>query len=178
VLQVAEEMRPAAADEVAALREEHPAAPPREFGDVPDGHVVVAAGVSDTGQWRIVADGRPRANIGALTIERMWGAIASTASTTGDRVEPPLDLAADVSDGTTVIWGVLWVDAASVTVEAPGREPVPLDIHPVEGWIQPVVAGAFPDDHFAGADGTISVVARDAAGQEVGRNSTVLDSGG
>lgn len=178
VLQVAEGLRPASADEVAALRGEHAPAGPREFGDVPDGHVVVASGDSPTGQWRIVADARRQANIGALTIDRVWGAIASTASTTGDRVEPPLDLQIDISDETIVIWGVLWVDAASVTVEAPGVEPIALDIHEVDGWNQSVVADAFPDDHFAGSDGAVSVVARDAAGREVGRNSTVLGHDG
>jgi hypothetical protein len=178
VLQVAEGLRPASADEVAALRGEHAPAVSREFGDVSDGHVVVASGDSPTGQWRIVADVRRQANIGALTIERVWGAIASTESTTGDRVEPPLDLQIDISDETIVVWGVLWVDAASVTVEAPGVEPIALDIHEVDGWNHRVVADAFPDDHFAGSDGTVSVVARDAEGREVGRNSTVLDHGG
>jgi hypothetical protein len=148
VLQVADGLRPAGPEEVAGLRAEHAVAAPREFDDVPKGHVVVASGDSPTGQWRIVADATPQANIGALTIERLWGAIGSTASTTGDRVEPPLDLQADISDGTIVIWGVLWVDAASVTVEAPGAEPIALDIHEVDGWSHRVVADAFPDDHF------------------------------
>jgi hypothetical protein len=175
VLQVAEEMRPASGGEIAALRQEHAVAAPRELGAVPEGHVAVASGETPTGQWRIVADARRRANIGALTIERVWGAIASTASTTGDRVEPPLDLQQDVSDGTIVVWGVLWVDAASVTAEAPGKEPVTLDTYEVEGWSHQVVADALPDDHFAGANGPVSIVARDADGREVARNDTVLD---
>ena len=177
VLQVAEGLRPAGAGEVAALRDEHTVAAPREFGDVPEGHVVVASGESPTGQWRIVAAGR-RENIGTLTLERLSGAIGSTASNTGDRVEPPVDLAADFSDGTAIVWGVLWEDAASVTVEAPDVESVTLDIHEVEGWSHPVVAGAFPDDHFTRSTGEGVVVARDADGREVGRNSTVLDTGG
>jgi hypothetical protein len=177
VLQVAEGLHPADPEEVAELREDHAVADPREFDDVPDGHVVVASGDSPAGQWRVVADASPQANIGALTLERLSGAIGGTASTTGDRVEPPVDVQADISDGTIVIWGVLWVDAASVTAEAPGREPVTLDSHEVEGWSQRVVADAFPDDHF-GPDETVSVVARDADGREVGRNSTVLGSGG
>ena len=106
----------------------------------------------------------------------MWGVIGSTVSTTGDRVEPPVDLGADTSDGTIVVWGLLWVDAATVTVEAPGRAPVTLATHEVEGWSHPVVAGSFPDDHFAPTD-EVSVVARDADGREVGR-STVLDPDG
>jgi hypothetical protein len=178
VLRVVGGMRAASAGEIAALRAEPPATAPREFGELPEGHVVAAFGDSPTGHWRIVADTRRQPNIGGLTIERIWGAIAGTASTTGDRVEPPLDLGADFSDGTVVVWGVLWVDAASVTVEAPGRDPVTLDIHEVDGWDRRVVAGAFPDDHFTGADGTVSVVARDADGQEVARNDTVLGSGG
>jgi hypothetical protein len=107
----------------------------------------------------------------------VWGTIASTASTTGDRVEPPLDLAADISDGTVVVWGVLLADAASVTVEAPGGEPVTLDLHEVDRWSHPVVAGAFSNDRFApGSDGVV-VIARDDAGREVARNDTVLSSG-
>jgi hypothetical protein len=176
VLQVAEGLRPAGPEEVAGLREEHAVAAPREFDEVQDGHVVVASGDSPTGQWRVVADPRPQANIGALTLERLSGAIGATASTTGDRAEPPVDVQADISDGTIVIWGVLWVDAASVTVEAPGVEPIELDTHEVEGWSQRVVADAFPDDHF-GPDDTVSVVARDADGREVARNTTVLDGG-
>lgn len=179
VLQVAEEMRPAGAGEIAALREEHAVAAPREFGDVPEGHVVAASGESETGRWRVVA-GRPE-DLDALTLERMNGAIASTSSTSGDLLgapPEPLDrLWADFSDRTAVVWGALGVDAASVTVEAPGVEPVTLDIHEVEGWDHPVVAGSFPSDHFAGS-GEVVVVARDADGQEVGRNNTVLDSGG
>jgi hypothetical protein len=178
VLQVAEELRAASAGEIAALREQHAVAAPRELGDVPEGQVVVASGETPGGQWRIVADATRQDNIGALTIERVSGAIASTASTTGDRVEPPLDLQVDVSGGTIVIWGVLWVDAASLTVEAPGVAPVTLDTHEVEGWSHQVVADAFPDDHFTASNGTVSVVARDADGREVGRNSTVLDLGG
>ena len=176
VLEVAEGLRPANAGEVATLLDQQVVAAPREFDDLADGYVVAASGESESGQWRIVADARRRDNVGALTIERMWGAIASTVSSTGDRVEPPLDLAADFSDGTAVVWGVLWVDAASVTVEAPGREPITLDIHEVEGWSHPVVAGAFPDDHFT--ERTIDIVARDAEGKEVGRNSTVLGPDG
>jgi hypothetical protein len=178
VLQVAEDMRPASAGEVDALRDGHAVAAPREFAEVPEGHVVAAEGQSPTGRWRIVADARRRDNIGALTIERVWGAIGSTVSTTGDRVEPPLDLQADVSDGTVVVWGVLWVDAASVTVEGPGGEPVELDTHEVEGWSRRVVADAFPSDHFDPSGGEVVVVARDAEGREVGRNTTVLGSGG
>jgi hypothetical protein len=106
----------------------------------------------------------------------MSGAIASTASTTGDRFEPPLDLQADFSDRTAVVWGVLLVDAASVTVEIPGREPVVLGIHDVEGWDHPVVAGAIPTDDLPSAGGGVDIVARDAAGQEVARNRTVFSS--
>jgi hypothetical protein len=176
VLQVAEGMRPAEAGEVAALQDAHAVPAPREFARVPDGQVVAASGDSRTGQWRILADARRHDNIGALTIERVWGAIGSTSSTTGNRDEPPLDLQADYSDGTAVVWGVLYVDAASVTAEAPGVEPVTLGIHEVAGWDHPVVAGAFPDDHFRGTSDVV-VVARDAAGREVGRNSTVLADG-
>jgi hypothetical protein len=178
VLQVAEGLRPASPDEVAALRAEQAVAAPREFDDVPEGHVVVASGESQTGQWRIVANARRRENIGSLTIDRVWGAISSTTSTTGDRVEPPLDLAADIADGTIVVWGLLWVDAASVTVEGPGGEPIALDIHEVEGWSHRVVADAFPKDHFAYSGGPIEFVAWDADGREVGRNSTVLSPDG
>jgi hypothetical protein len=178
VLQVAEGMRPADAGEVAALREGHAAAPPRQFDGTPEGQVVVASGDSRTGQWRILADAGRRDNIGALTIERVWGAIGSTSSTTGDRVEPPLDLGADFSDGTVVVWGVLWVDAASVTVEAPGVEPVTLAIHEVDGWSHPVVADSFPDDHFPPSGGDVVVVARNADGREVARNTSVLGDGG
>jgi hypothetical protein len=176
VLQVAEGLRPAGPGEVADLREEHAVAAPREFDDVRDGQVVVASGDSATGRWRIVAEASPQANIGSLTLERLWGAIGATASTTGARLEPPVDVQADISDGTIVIWGVLGVDAAAVTAEAPGREPVTLDTHEVEGWSQRVVADAFPDDHFD-PDDTVSVVARDADGEEVARNTTVLDGG-
>ncbi len=178
VLQVAEGLRPAGAGEVAALVDEHADAAPRAFGDVPEGHVVVASGESQTGRWRMVADAGREDNIGSLTVERVSGAIGSTASNTGDRVEPPLDLAADFANGTTVVWGVLWVDAASVSVEAPDVESVTLDIHEVEGWSHPVVAGAFPEDHFSGSSGEVVVVARDADGREVGRNDTVLSPGG
>jgi len=100
----------------------------------------------------------------------------SPASTTGDRVEPPLDLGADYSDGTAVVWGVLWVDAASVTAQAPGVEPVELATYEVPGWDHAVVAGAFPDDHFRGALDVV-VVARDADGREVARNTTILGDG-
>ena len=71
---------------------------------------------------------------------------------------------------------MLWVDAASVTVEAPGREPVPLGLHEVEGWSHPVVAGALPLD-IASPRGQVDVVARDASGHEVARNSTVFGDG-
>jgi hypothetical protein len=177
VLRVAQGLRPASTDEIAALREERAVAAPRQFADLPEGQVVVATGESQTGQWRIVADAGSHENVGALTIDRMWGAIASTSSTTGDRVEPPLDLGADISDGTIVVWGVLWVDAASVTAEGPGGAPIELDTHEVEGWSHPVVADSLPIDHFdQGAD--VVIVARDADGREVARNSTVLGSGG
>ena len=56
---------------------------------------------------------------------------------------------------------------------APDAEPVTLDIHEVEGWDRPVVAGSFPIDHFGPSAGTI-VVARDAEGNEVGRDDEVL----
>jgi hypothetical protein len=179
VLEVARGLSPASAAEVAALPDQLVDAR-RDFADPPEGHVVVASGETPTGQWRVVADARRQANIGTLTLERMSGAIASTASTTGDLVEPlePLDLLwSDTSDGTIVVWGVLGVDAASVTVEGPDGEPVELDIHRVEGWSHSVVADAFPNDHFAGS-GEVVVVARDADGREVGRNSTVLGTGG
>ena len=176
VRQVAESMRPAAAGEVAALREAHADAAARALGEVPDGQVAVASGASRTGEWRILADAGRHDNIGALTIERVWGAIGSTSSTTGDRIEPPLDLALDTSDGTAVVWGVLWVDAASVTVEAPGVEPVTLGIHEVPGWDHRVIAGSFPDDHFRTTGGAI-VIARDADGREVARNTTELADG-
>lgn len=180
VLRVAEGLRPAAPGEVAALRDDDgdADAAPREFDDVPPGDVVVASGDSPTGRWRIVAEPRRSANIGALTVERMSGALASTSSTTGDRTEPPLDLGADFSDATAVVWGILWVDAATVAVEAPGLEPVPLEIHEVEGWDHPVVAGSFPYDQFAAVPDDVVVVARDADGREVARNDTVLASGG
>jgi hypothetical protein len=130
-------------------------------------------GRSRTGP-RARCDG-PGANIGRWP---GWpGARPGWSSTTGDRVEPPLDLAASYQDRTVVVWGVLWVDAASVTVEAPDHESVALDIHAVDGWSHPVVADAFPDDHFAGA-GEVIVVARDADGREIGRNSTVLQPPG
>jgi hypothetical protein len=176
--EVAEKLRPADAGEVATLRNEHAVPEAREFGDLPEGNVVVASGESDTGRWRIVADAGRHDNIGALTIDRIWGAIAGTTGTTGDRVEPPLDLAADVSDGTIVVWGVLWVDAASVTAEGPGREPVALDRYEVDGWSHQVVAGVIPDDHFTPSDEPIEFVARDSDGREVGRNDTVLGPGG
>jgi len=122
--------------------------------DIPDGDVVIASGESLTGQWRIVADAQRQANVGSLTIERMLGTIGSTASTTGDRAGPPLDLGADISDGTVVLG------------PAPGRRRLadrrgtrPLGIHEVEGWDRPVVAG-------------------DADGQEIARNSSVLGAGG
>ncbi|HEY7068918.1 MAG TPA: hypothetical protein VH479_02340, partial [Acidimicrobiales bacterium] len=177
VLQVAEGMRPAAPGEVDALRSEHAVVTPRQFGAVPDGKVAVASGDSVTGQWRILSDARRHDNIGALTIDRVWGAIGATSSTTGDRSEPPLDLAADYSDGTAVVWGVLYVDAASVTAEAPGVEPVTLAIHEVPGWDHPVIAGSFPDQHFRSTGGAV-VIARDANGQEVARNTQVLNDGG
>jgi hypothetical protein len=72
---------------------------------------------------------------------------------------------------------VFWVDAAAGTFEGPGGEPIALDIHEVEGWSAPVVAGAFPVDHFAGSGEGVVVVARDADGREVARNTTVLGSG-
>lgn len=172
VLQVAEGLRPPNAGEVAALRDEHAVTAPRSFGDVPAGRVV-ASGESQTGQWRVVADAGREDNIGTLTLERLWGAIASTSSNTGDRVEPPLDLAADFSDGTTIVWGVLGVDAASVTIEAADAEPITLDIHEVDGWTHPVIAGAFPDTHFAPSS-EVAVIARDESGQELARNTTVL----
>ena len=90
-------------DEGAALPEEPVVAAPRELGDIPDGDVVIASGESLTGQWRIVADAQRQANVGSLTIERMLGTIGSTASTTDDRAGPPLDLGADISDGTVVL---------------------------------------------------------------------------
>jgi hypothetical protein len=173
VLRVAESLQTAGADEVAGLVGALADLPPPEFRAVPAGRVVVASGDSPTGRWRILANPRRSANIGALTIEAVWGPLGNIASTTGDRVEPPLDLAASYQDRTVVVWGVLWVDAASVTVEAPDHESVALDIHAVDGWSHPVVADAFPEDHFAGA-GEVVVVARDADGREVGRNSTVL----
>jgi hypothetical protein len=45
------------------------------------------------------------------------------------------------------------------------------------GWSRRVVAGSFPMDHFAPASDVV-VVARDADGREVGRNSTVLGTDG
>ena len=177
VLRVADGMRPAAPGEVDALRSAHAVPPPRQLGAVPDGKVAVASGDSVTGQWRILADPRRHDNIGALTIERVWGALGSTSSTTGDRSEPPLDLQADYADGTAVIWGVLYVDAASVTAEAPGVEPVTLAIYEVPGWDHRVIAGSFPDDHFRSTGGAV-VIARDADGREVARNTSALDDGG
>jgi hypothetical protein len=176
VLQVAEGLSPASAGEVAALPDQLVDAP-REFADPPEGHVVVASGETPNGQWRVVVAAHREPNIGALTLDRFAGAIASTSSDTGDRVEPPLDLAADFSDGTAVVWGVLWEDAATVTVEVEGAEPVELGIHEVEGWDRPVVAGTFPMDRFD-PQVDVAVVASDADGREVARNTTVLGTDG
>jgi hypothetical protein len=176
VLQVAEGLGPASAGEVAGLRQTVVAAP-REFADVPDGHVVAASGESGTGRWRVVA-GNP-GSLESLTLERMQGAIGSTSSGSGSLVRAPSDpleyLWADFADGTVVVWGVLWVEAASVTVEAPDADPVALDIQEVEGWDHPVVAGSFPIDQYGfPPSDEVVVVARDADGREVARNATVL----
>jgi hypothetical protein len=80
--------------------------------------------------------------------------------------------------GVEEFWDVLGVEAASVTVEVPGREPVPLRINEIAGWSQRVVAGALPVDHIAGTRREADIVARDAAGREVARNSTVLGPDG
>jgi hypothetical protein len=63
-----------------------------------------------------------------------------------------------------------------VTVEAPGVEPVTLGIHEVPGWDHRVIAGSFPDDHFRSTGGAV-VIARDADGREVARNTTELADG-
>lgn len=178
VLQVVERLRPADAGQIEALLAEHAPPPPGEFGDVAAGQVEVASGaVPDGGRWRVVADPAAGESMDALTIEHVsadggsssGSSSGSYADTAG--VPPALEVWSDSTEGGAVVYGVVAAEAATVTVEAAGHEPVSLELHTVDGWDHRVVASFVPLSGFEAV-----AVARAADGREVARTIVYLET--
>ncbi len=128
LLQVADRLRPAGPDEIAALLAEHGVPAAGEFDDVPDGAVEVAAGeeAGDGGRWRVVVDPAMGETLAALTVERVSaggsssGSSSSGMSTDGDGPDAPaLELTTDSTEGaSTLVYGTVVAGATTVTIEA------------------------------------------------------------
>jgi hypothetical protein len=170
VLRIVEGMRPADAEEIEALLSEPATPSPGEFVPVPSEQVEVTAGeVPGGGRWRVVVDTAAPASLDALSVEQVSadGSFSSGAASGGlGGSARPLDLSSDSTDGGTVVYGTVTADAATVTLEAPGRPAVPLELHGVDGWDLRVVASLVADI------GPESVaVARAVDGREVARTT-------
>jgi hypothetical protein len=182
VLRVAASLRPAGDGEVDALLGDHAAPEPGEFGDPPDGQVVVAEGETPTGRWRVVADTAAPDGLEGLTIERVSdsSSMSGTASgmAEGGSEEPPVELVTDTEEGVTIVYGLVHPDAAAVDYEAPGVEGT-IEVHEIDGWDRKVIAvdlsAALPEDPAAEAIGTVTLIARDTEGRELGRHQVVVD---
>jgi hypothetical protein len=142
------------------------------------GQVEVASGaVPDGGRWRVVADPAAGESMDALTIEQVsadggsssGSSSGSYADTAG--VPPALEVWTDSTEGGAVVYGVVAAEAATVTLEAAGHEPVSLELHTVDGWDHRVVASFIPRSGLEGV-----AVARTADGREVARTIVYLES--
>ncbi|MGH9113066.1 MAG: DoxX family protein [Acidimicrobiales bacterium] len=133
VVRVAEELTPAGDGEVEALVRDHPFEDAEaRFIALDDGQTLVAEGENDRGPWRLVATDRPdEAGLDLRFVDGGsgfgWGDGAPTDdalafSTTG------------IDTRAAAVFGVVDGSAASVTVEAPGRPPIAVELHAVEGW--------------------------------------------
>jgi hypothetical protein len=164
LLAMAEDLTEIAPGEVSDLA----ATTPGVLGPAPAGGVVVAEGRTPAGtDWRVTVGPAAPEGMAALTLEH---ADPSGESSTSESFGPPTALAAstvELDGGRTLVYGTTPSEAATVAVEAPGRSPVPLDAHPVEGWAgMAVVTGTVtPADLPAGT----ALVARAADGTELHR---------
>lgn len=180
VVQVADDLRPARPDEVAALLADHAPDPLGEFGDAPDRSTVVAEGETSTGRWRVLADTTMSEGMEGLTIERATGSSSSSGTSSGmsGGDAPGLELATDTEDGTTIVYGVVPADTASVTFDAPGIQGA-LEFHEVEGWDSKVIAANItadlPSDIAADVIDAVTIVARGADGRELGRQTVAVE---
>jgi hypothetical protein len=74
-----------------------------------------------------------------------------------------------------VVYGLVAADAAEVELTAPGSDPVPLRLEPIDGATHQAFGAIVPPD----VSDSAVVVARDASGQEIGRRPlawTLLDA--
>jgi hypothetical protein len=170
----AESLRPAQPGEVDDLVRSHGVSGP--FGRLQPGEVLVAEGeYGPDDPWRLVASDDASEGFG-LTL-------SDTAGSTGTGVgrdEGWGTLSVDVAAHATAaehdrvaVYGAVDAAADTVVVELPGGSPLPLDLHTVDGipgWDEKVFVGLVPPDL-----GPATVVARDAAGNELAR--TPLDVG-
>jgi hypothetical protein len=170
VLAVAEGLRPASTAEVGELV----ASGPGPLGPVGAGDVEVASGRTEAGSdWRLVVDPAAPEGLAAVTFEDASGAMSTGAlGTSGE--EPALEVTTVGLDGdepagtgSSLVYGTAAPAATTVVLEAPGRPPVELARHPVDGWSRTVVVLAVPTADLAGA----SVVARGGDGAELQRTT-------
>lgn len=172
-LQIVEQLRPADPGQIEALLADYAPPSPGEFGDLAAGQVEIASGeLPGGGRWRVVADPASEESMDALAIEQVsTDGSSSSGSSSGSSggATRPLDLSTDSTGGETVVYGLAIADAATVVLETPGQEPIPLELHTVAGWNHRVVASLVPD---SGTDAV--AIARDAEGRELDRTTVSL----
>jgi hypothetical protein len=166
LLRVAAGLRPATEDEVEALVEGHPTA-----------EKVIAAGSgfdlatgNQVGQdWALtLSEKSDRVEVGLR-----WGEASSVVG--WDRAEGPGDLliGSSIPAGwpAPAIYGVVSGDVATVTVEVPGQPPEELELHRTAVDDTDLAAFvAFVDEGI----GQVTLVARDADGDEMARDDVVV----
>ena len=166
LLRIAEGLRPAAEGEVAALLEDHDA------GDkvVTTGPGFDLATGNQVGQdWALtLSEKSDRVEVGLR-----WGEASSVVG--WDRAEGPGDLliGSSIPAGwpAPAIYGVVSGDVAMVTVEVPGQPPEELELHRTAVDDTDLAAFvAFVDEGI----GQVTLVARDADGDEMARDDVVV----
>src|SRR5690606_7661733 len=179
LVRVAEDLRPAAAGEIATLREQYEQKlGPVESGDgaatelpLEDGQTEVAAGEHEGEPWRLLATRRP----GYAALELAYGnGSAGTGWDTG--IPGPLEVSWSSSGGWpgSAVFGVV-AEGATVTIEVPGRSPVSPDLVALPGWDHQGFVAFLPDLNMPDLDmAEVVVVARGADGQEIARDSQPL----
>jgi hypothetical protein len=166
LLRVAEGLRPATGDEVEALVEGHPTAEK----DIAAGSGFDLATGNQLGQdWALTLSEKSD----RVELVLRWGEASSTVG--WDRAEGPGDLliGSSIPAGwpAPAVYGVVSGEVATVTVEVSGQPPEELELH-----------GTAVDDSDLGAFvafvdegiGEVTVVARNADGEEVARDQEVV----
>jgi len=177
LLRFAEGFRASRPGEVDDLVKSHGSSGP--FGRLQPGEVVVTEGRFPEGQpWRLVASDDGSDGFGL--------AFADGAGSSGTGVDAASGwgtLSVDVAShqmaggsGVIGIYGAVTPQAGELVIEAPGHEPIRLELHMVEGiagWAEKVFAAVVPTDL-----GPAEVVARAADGSELARVPLDVDDGG